>query len=234
MSKKPGLFSRLRRSISSTLSDAVESISDPGQEVALMLDDLAAQIQASENDLKQATIDRKVIERKLAEYQGKAGEWQKRAEQALRAGEESLARQALKQKAEIDLQVKETDQALTDQRGLVETMKRQIKESTTRLKALNLRRGSLMAQARAAKKGVAPGQLGDGGTGSRMDAIEDRIHQLEALAEVHTELAGEDATAAELDAKFADLAEETELDDALAQLKAKLAENQKSLPKGEE
>lgn len=234
MSKKQGLFSRLRQSISSTLNDAVESMSDPGQEIALMLDELAAQIQASEKDLKQAVVDRKVLERKLEEQQKKANDWEKRAEQALKAGEEALARQALKQKAEADMQTKATEQALAEQRLLVEQMQRQIKESTARLKSLNLRRGSLMAQARAVKKGLAPGQVGDAGAGSRLDAIEDRIQQLEAMSEVQAELASEDVAAAELDAKFSELSEDSEVDDALAQLKAKLAASQKSLPEADE
>lgn len=233
MSKKQGLFSRLRQSISSTLNDAVESMSDPGQEIALMLDDLAAQIQNSEKDLKQAVVDRKVLERKLEEQQKKAIDWEKRAEQALKVGEETLARQALKQKAEVDMQVSATEQALAEQRLLVEQMQKQIKESTARLKSLNLRRGSLMAQARAAKKGIAPGQISDGGTGSRLSAIEDRIQQLEAMSEVQAELASEDVAAAELDAKFSELSEDSEVDDALEQLKAKLAASQKSLPKAD-
>lgn len=233
MPKKPGLFSRLRQSISSTLNDAVDSMSDPGQEIALMLDDLAAQIQSSEKDLKQAVIDRKVLERKVEEQQKKVSSWEKRAEQALKLSDEPLARQALKQKADVELQLKEQQAALLDQGRVVEQMQRQIKESTTRLKSLNLRRGSLMAQARAVKKGVAPGSIDDGGTLSRLGAIEDRIQQLEALSEVQAELASEDAAAAELDAKLEELSGDAEVDDALAELKAKLAASQKSLPKGE-
>lgn len=232
MSKKPGLFSRLRQSISSTLNDAVDSLSDPGQEIALMLDELASQIQTSEKDLKQAVVDRKVLERKAEDLQKKAADWEKRAEQALKLGEEDLARQALKQRGDVDLQVKETQAALLEQRSLVEQMQRQIKEATARLKSLNLRRGSLMAQARAAKKGVAPGSISDGGTGSRLEAIEDRIQQLEAMGEVDAALASENAEAAELEAKLEELSEDSEVDDALAQLKAKLAA-QKSLPRGD-
>ena len=40
MTDKPGLFSRFKRAISSTLNDAVDAVTDPGQEIALMLDDL--------------------------------------------------------------------------------------------------------------------------------------------------------------------------------------------------
>lgn len=232
MSKKPGLFSRMRTSISSTLSDAVDSISDPGQEVALMLDDLASQIQQGEKDLKQAMVDRKVMERKLEELQKTENDWQKRAEQALKLSDEDLARQALKRKADYTTQRKDTEAALVDQRRLVDQMSKSIKESKSRLKSLNLRRGSLMAQARAAKKGLSAGEIGDAGAGVRMDAIESRINELEALNEVQAELDG-GAEDMEIDQKLADLEGESELDDALAALKAKVAGGQKSLPKAE-
>ena len=58
--------------------------------------------------------------------------------------------------------------------------------------------------------------------------IENRINQLEALNEVSAELDGDAVKEAALDAQFDDLAGESELDDELAALKAKM--NQPSLP----
>lgn len=231
MSSKPGIFSRIKNSISGALGDAVESISDPGQEVALMLDDLATQIQTSEKDLKQAMVDRKVMERKVEETQTKEKDWEKRAEQALKLGDEELAKAALARKADYGSQSRETESALIEQRNLVESMSRNIKESNARLKSLNLRRGSLMAQARAAKKGFSPGQMGDGGAANRLDEIEGRIAEIEALNEVNAELGGTVEEAA-IEAKLADLEGDSEVDDALDALKAKLSAEQKSLPKG--
>jgi len=229
--KKPGLFSRIKNTISSSLSDAVESISDPGQEVALMLDDLATQIQEAEKDLRQAVVDRKMMERKVEQLAKDEAEWAKRAEQALRLGDENLARQALRKKAEFTTQKVDTEQALQDQTQLVESMQRNVTASKQKLKMLNLRRGSLMAQARAAKRGVAPGRIGDGGTLSRMAEIESRIESLEALNEVQAEL-NDDVQEAEVDAKLASLAGDADLDDALSALKAKL-KAQQSLPAGD-
>lgn len=230
--RKPGIFSRLRTSISSALTDAVDSVSDPGQEVALMLDDLAAQIQSSEGDLKQTLVEKKMLERKLEELRQSEASWQRKAEQALRLGDETLAREALRKKADYAMQAGETEAAAREQGALVDSMHQHIKESKAKLKSLNLRRGSLMAQARAAKKGVAPGTLGDGGTLSRLDDIENKIASLEALNEVTSELSGE-VKEAELDAKLESLAGESELDNALEQLKAKMGQSdQKVLPSG--
>ena len=226
--KKPGLFSRIKNSISSSLNEAVDSMSDPGQEVALMLDDLATQIQEAEKDLKQAVVDRKMMERKLETITKDEGDWAKRAEQALRLGDEDLARQALRKKGDLTQQKTDLEQAVKEQAQLAESMQKNVTTSKQKLKMLNLRRGSLMAQARAAKRGVGPGRIGDGGTLSRIDEIEARIMSLEALNEVQAEMSDE-VQEAEVDAKIASLAGETELDDALAALKKKL-EAQKSLP----
>lgn len=227
---KPGLLTRLKNSISSTLNSAVESVSDPGQEVALMLDDLAAQIQQAERDLHQAVVDRKVMERKIETLTKDETEWQKRAEQALRLGNEDLARQALKRKGELAANIAETKLALEEQSRLVESMSRHVTTSKQKLKMLNLRRGSLMAQARAAKRGVAPGQLGDGGTLSRMDEIESRIASLEALNEVQAEMSTEVQDAA-LEAQIDALGGDDQVDLELAALKAKM-KAQQSLPSG--
>jgi phage shock protein A len=232
--KKPGLFSRIRNSISSTLNEAVDSMSDPGNEIALMLDDLAAQIQSSEADLKQAMVDRKVMERKAEEATTDAKKWEKKAEQALKLGDENLAREALRRKADYDIQVKDLTAGVSQQQDLVDGMTKNIKEAKARLKSLNLRRGSLMAQARAAKKGVPSGQLGDGGGLDRLNAIEGRIAELEAFNEVAQELGGNTAEEAAIEAKLADLEGESEVDDALAALKAKMAGAQKSLPKADD
>lgn len=231
---KPGIFSRLRNSISSTLNDAVDSVSDPGTEISLMLDDLAAQIQSSEQDLKQAMIDRKVMQRKAQEATADATKWERNAEQALKLGDETLAREALRRKADYDMQVKDLSGAVNEQAVLVDSMAQNLKTAKTRLKSLNLRRGSLMAQARAAKKGVSVGQIADGGGMDKLNAIEDRIAELEAFNEVSQELGGNTAEEAEIEAKLADLEGDSEVDDALAALKAKMSGAQKSLPKADD
>ncbi|MBX7081468.1 MAG: PspA/IM30 family protein [Nannocystaceae bacterium] len=230
--KKPGLLTRLKNSISSTLNSAVDAVSDPGQEVALMLDDLATQIQEAEKDLHQAVVDRKMMERKVEQLAKDETDWEKRAETALRHGDENLARQALKRKTEISAQLAESREALQQQGVLVESMQKHVAQSKQKLKMLNLRRGSLMAQARAAKRGVMPGQLSDGGTLSRIDEIEQRIAALETLNEAQAELSTE-VQDAELDAKLSELEGEGKLDDELAALKAKM-KAQQSLPSGSE
>jgi len=224
MSDKPGILSRMRRSISSALSDAVEAVSDPGQEIALMLDDLADQIKQSERDLHQSIVDQKMMEKKGASLKKSEEDWDKRAEQAVRLGDETLARAALERRVEIADERRATEETLVEQRKLIEDMRRGIAEATKRHKSLNNRRGTLIAQARAAKKGTTPsGAINASGALGRMGAIEDRIAQIEALNEVHAEGLDARTEEAAIDAKLAELEGHSEVDDALEALKAKMA-----------
>ncbi len=233
MSKKPGLFSRIRNSISSTLNDAVDAMSDPGQEVALMLDDLADNIKKSEGDLRQAMVDYKVMERKLEGIQKDEANWHARATQAVKIGDDSLARAALQRKGEVSSERKSLEEAMAQQKQTIDSMRDGLKEAKAKLKSLNMRRGSLMAQARAAKKGRnLEEEISSGGeAGARINAIEDKIAAIEALNEVNSGEMNERAAEAELDAKFANLDAKDELDDELAALKAKL--DQKAITGGD-
>lgn len=227
MSEKPGLFRRLKKAIQSTLNDAVEAVSDPGQEVALMLDDLAENIRKSELDLKQSIVDQKMMEKKLEQLTRDETAWQKRAEQAVAIGDDTLARAALQRKTEIAQERTATDEALVQQRKLVEDLRQGITDAKAKLKALNLRRGTLMAQARASKQsGGATNIPGDAGAGARMDAIEHKIARLEALNEVSAEDIDGKVQEAQIDAQLAGLSTKNDLDDALAALKAKMQAGQ--------
>lgn len=220
---KPGFFTRMRRAISSSVDGAMDSVTDPGQELALMLDDLGEEIKRAEADLKQAVVERKMLERKIEETVKKEQGWVGRAEQAMKHGDEALARAALERKVEIAQERKELEAALAEQTKLAEDMRDHIAASKKKLQALNLRRGTLMAQARAAKHGHQSAAAVGMAQTSRIDAIEGKIAALEALNEVNAET---DVAAAEelrIDAELRKLEGNTELDLELAALKAKLA-----------
>ena len=229
---KPGLFSRLKRAFTSTVDEAVDSMSDPGRELALMLDDLGEEVKNAERDYKAAVVERKMMERKIEETKKKEQGWQARAEQAIKLGDETLARAALERKVEIAQERKELELGLLEQTKLVEDMREHIDVTKKKLKQLNLRRGTLMAQARAAKRGSGSAAQVGMAQSSRLDDIENKIAAIEAMNEVHAETAGAAAEEMRIDAELRKLDASSELDDELAALKAKLSSNQKALEEG--
>lgn len=220
---KPGLFGRLKNAISATLNSAVDSVSDPGQEIALMIDDLGAQIKKGEANLKQAVVDQKVLERKVASLTQDEADWQGKAEAALRLGDEALARAALERKTEIGGQRDGARLSLEDQLQVVAEMKLELAGAKEKYKNLNLKRGTLMAQARAAKESERGTTASAGtGTSAQIEAIEDKVAEIEAMNEVSRELSTDAKENAALEARFRALDAGSEVDEEFEALKAKV------------
>ncbi len=220
---KPGLFGRLKNAIGATLNSAVDSVSDPGQEIALMIDDLGAQIKKGEANLKQAVVDQKVLERKVGSLEQDEVNWQEKAEAALRLDDEGLARAALERKTEIGGQREAATLSLQDQKQVVVEMKLELEAAKSKYKNLNMKRGTLMAQARAAKeseRGVAASA--GTGTSAQIEAIEDKVAEIEAMNEVSRELTTDAKENAALEARFRALDAGSEVDAELEALKAKV------------
>ena len=220
-SSKPGIFGRLKKAISSQLNSAVDAVSDPGQEVALMLDDLASHIQDAEKNLRQAIVDRKVMERKREDLVGQEKSWERKAEQALKLGDETLARAALERKSIQTQERTALDASLQEQSLMVDSMRSDIERSKVRLRELNMRRGTLMAQARAQKQADSSG--GVSGSSSSLAGIEAKIDAMEAANEALEEMQAEKTKEAEVNRKFEQMETKTELDSELEALKKKLA-----------
>lgn len=220
---KPGIFSRMKRAFTSTVDEAIDAVSDPGQELALLIDDLGAEIKQAEKDLQQAIVDRKVLERKLVEIQTKEQGWLARAEQAMKLGDEKLARAALERKVEVGQERATIELAIVEQTKLAEDMREHIKVAKAKHQSLNLRRGTLMAQARAAKQGGSSAAAVGIAQTSRLDEIEGKIAAIEAFNEVHAETHGSEIEERRIDAELRKLDQGRELDDELALLKAKIA-----------
>jgi phage shock protein A len=231
---KPGLFGRLKNAISATLNSAVDSVSDPGQEIALMIDDLGAQIKKGEANLKQAVVDQKVLERKVEGLAKDEENWQQKAEAALRLDDEGLARAALERKTELGGQREAATMSLGDQKQVVVEMKLELEAAKSKYKNLNLKRGTLMAQARAAKESER-GTVASAGTGTsaQIEAIEDKVAEIEAMNEVSRELSTDAKETAALEARFRALDAGSEVDDELEALKAKVG-GSRALTSGDE
>ena len=231
---KPGLFGRLKNAISATLNSAVDSVSDPGQEIALMIDDLGTQIKKGEGNLKQAVVDLKVLQRKLESLEKDEANWGQKAEAAINLGDDGLARAALERKTEVSSQKDAALLSLEDQQQVVANMRIELDEARAKYKNLQLKRGTLMAQARAAKDAERSSVPSAGaGTSTQIEAIEDKIAEIEAMNEVSRELSADKRADADVERRFRELDTGSAVDGELAALKAKV-QAKKALTSGED
>jgi phage shock protein A len=231
-----GIFDRMGKVIQSNLNALLEKAEDDKKLIELNLDEMDAQIKAGHQEVVQAVAAEKQLRKKFDELTADVERWDKRAELALRSGDEALAREALKQKKRAEAESITAESARSQQRDAALRMKEELERMKQKLSELKLRKGTMVTRAQQARGGSGAERLGAKGGGGAFEnfrRMEEKIEGREvegaAMAEVDEAL-GSGAKADDLEAKFRDLERQTgaggtsgtEVDDELAALKKRI------------
>jgi phage shock protein A len=165
----------------------------------------------------------KQLDQEIEKYKTKAGQWEKRAMIALRAGVEEAAREALRQKKAADVEVAKITHDKHEAASYAIQLNKSRKEFETKLQMLKLRKGTLATQIASARSANGDAFGNDSSVWDKFARAEERIDQEAIETEVDAAMRGEEADALMFDAKLAALpASAADPDDALAKLKAKM------------
>lgn len=206
-----GIFDRMGKVIQSNLNALLEKTEDDRKLVELNLDEMDGQIKAGHQEVVQAVAAEKQLDKKCSELRTEVERWDRRAELAVRSGDEALAREALKQKRRVSTELETADRARGEQHDAALKMKRDLERMKERLAELRLRKGSIVARAAQSREGSRAEQLGAKRGSSAFDnfrrmeeKIEGREAEGAAMAEVEDVL-GKGAKADAVEAKFREL-----------------------------
>ena len=206
-----GIFDRMGKVIQSNLNSLLDRAEDDRKLIELNLDEMEEQIKSGQQEIVQAVAAEKQLRKKADDLTADVDRWDKRAELALKSGDEALAREALKQKKRVHGEAEAAASALVSQRDVALKMKEDLERMRTKLAELKLRKGSIVARAQQARAGGGSEDLGSRGGSSAFDnfrrmeeKIEGREAQGSAMAEVEEAL-GKGGKADDLEAKFREL-----------------------------
>jgi phage shock protein A len=181
-----GIFDRMGRIISSNVNSLLDSAEDPEKTVGLVVEEMRDQLRRAKQEIVESVATEKQLAARVADLDAQAATWTKRAELALRAGDEALAREALVQKKRI---VGERDQAEAQaaaERGRVEQMKRDLARMESKHRELETRKGTIAAEIRKGRAGGGAEGLGARTAGAsafdEFRRMEQAIDQAEAQA----------------------------------------------------
>ncbi len=237
-----GIFDRMGKVISSNVNALLDKAEDPKKSLDLIVEEMKDQIHAAKKELVEGVAAEKVLRKKVDELDADVTKWERRAELALKAGDEKLAREALVQKKRVVGERDRAEALRAEQRSAVLNMKAEYERMEAKQQELAARKNTLGAQLKQARAGGGAEGLGAKAAGSsafaefrRMeDQIEGHVAEVAAHREVEEALGGDGLSRAELEAKFARLegggsaaapGEKTqapEIDDELAKLKQKI------------
>src|SRR6516165_7186530 len=232
------IFNRSGRVARGQVNKGIDKIEDATFEATVkqtvldMRNELAKTISASADAM--ANYNR--LEAEYAKYGQQSQEWYGRANQALDAGNEELAKKALAKKAECDQQVASMKTGVDAARNASESLKQRVNELKRRIDEAERTATTLVAHRNAAmaQRKVAEALSGAAQADNAFAALknfEESVSREEAKAKAFDQLASATSGKDEvLEAEFAEL-QGGSVDQELAALKA--ARSQQSLPAAE-
>lgn len=207
-----GIFDRMGKVISSNVNALLDKAEDPKKSIDLIVDEMKDQIRAARKELVEGVAAEKVLRKKVDDLDTEVEKWDRRAELALKAGDEKLAREALVQKKRIIAERDRAEALRAEQRSAVLNMKAELERMEAKQQELQSRKGTLAQQMQRAKAGTSAETLGSrsssGGAFAEFRRMEEKIDghvtEVAAAKEVDDAL-NEGLSADELESKFARL-----------------------------
>lgn len=222
-----GIFSRLGTLIKSNINDLITKAEDPEKMLGQVLLEMQQQLVEAKKAVAIAIADEKKLQKQYTSETEKSKEWERKAMVAVRAGDDTLARQALGRKQEHDTIATQFQQQWVTQKQAVEKLKEALRLLNNKIEEAKRKKNILIARKKRAEaqQQIANTMQGLGDTSAfdTFDRMAERIQLMEAEAEAGAELAGE-LSGDTLESKFLQLEQGAGAsdDDALADLKAKM------------
>lgn len=220
-----GIFSRLSTIFRANANAAIDKMEDPEKVLNQLIIDMQEQLATAKKQVATAIADEKRLKLQLENETQKAQEWEQKAMQAVRAGRDDLANDALARKAEHDKYVAEYTKQWQAQKAATDKLRDSLKGMSNKIEEAKRKKGLLIAREKRAKaqktiQSTLSG-ISDNGAMDAFNRMAEKVEQNEAEAEAHTELA-EDFVSDDLEKQIDALPSEATQSDALAALKAKM------------
>ena len=216
-----GIMDRLSRLIRANVNDLIDNAEDPEKMIDQILRDMQESTSMARAQVAAMIAQEKELELDAAETKKLAVEWGRKAERAVTAGKDDLAREALRRKRDNEENSAIYGEQLGVQSQAVAKLKDQLRQLEAKYQTTLGARDTLVARQRRAR---AQRQVADAlvvftplDPSSELDRMERKIRSEEAHAMAAVEV-GEDS----FDAQFQALSAESDVEDELDALKRSL------------
>jgi phage shock protein A len=223
-----GFFQRISDIISANLNELTEQFEDPETMLKQAVREMEESIGEVTGQTAKAMANEKTLSRELERNRTQGQQWHERAEKAVEAGDDALARKALARKNEHEQLVAALEDQLTAAHEAAGTLQRQLAGMKAKLAEAKRNLTTLSARKRAAdfRRKIDSQAAGlstevDASAFAKFDRLKAKVEQAEAEAEAVAELRAMNVGATPED--FAEAPdEEVGVTAELAELKRKL------------
>lgn len=214
-------FDRVRDLVSANLNSMLDRAEDPEKMVNEYIRQLNDNLYDAKTRVAAAMADESRLHTKMAQYQTETTQWESKAEAALRAGDEELARQALGRKLQAQKLSESYSSQYESQDQQVEELQNALVQLEQRISEAKSKRDLIVAKRNRAETQEAIQRTVQGlsqtNAMDKLGQLEERVDQQLAEADAMAQL--ERGT---LEARFENLESDQELDQELAALRRRM------------
>jgi phage shock protein A len=218
------IFGRIRDLLSANINAMLDSAEDPEKMANEYLRQLTNEEYEVKTSVAQAMADSTRLNRLEAQYMGDTETWDRKAEAALKAGDEALAKAALARKLQASKLFTEYTEQSDKQEEQVAKLQEALVQLQTRIAETRAKRDLIIAKKNRAQTQEAiqrtVRRASEVSALDKLDQLEQRVDERLDRAEAMSKLEGDT-----LENKFKDLERDTEVDAELAELKRRLGQS---------
>jgi phage shock protein A len=217
------IITRVRDLLSANINAMLDSAEDPEKMADEYLRQLTNELYDAKTSVAAAMADANRLNARETQYQAETEQWASKAEAALRANNEMLAKAALSRKVEASKLAKQYTEQSNAQDEQVELLQKALIQLETRIAETKAKKELIVAKKNRAATQEAIQRtvrgLGNINAMDKLDQLEERVDDRLARADAMSKLESDT-----LENKFRDLERETEVDSELAELRKKLGQ----------
>lgn len=221
-----GIFSRFTDIINSNINNLLDKAEDPAKMVRLIIQEMEDTLVEVRSSSAKILADKKDLARQASRFEKDEQQWQEKAELALSKGREDLARSALIEKKKcgenaVSLldELTHVDDHIAKLQSEISQLQEKLADAKARQKAIIMREKTATSRLKV-KKNIDSDRVND--ALSRFNSYERKIDDIESQVE------SLDLGSKSLADEIADLESDENIDDELAQLKARMKSEKKT------
>ena len=220
-----GTFSRISNVVRAEVDEVLNNLEDPKKMVRQMVRDMEDALDDAVVAVAQAIANEKLLARRIAQKREDSAFWARKAEDAMAAGEEELARKALVQKVAVDEAVNTLQKAREEAEAVTATLKQRLAEMKAKLASARTRQSTL-----AIRKQVVVQEMRQDARVEAYDRFVRDVAREEATAEIYAEMVDD----AQLQEEFDQLERKQRVEAEIQVLKEKVKQSARQNDESEE
>ena len=217
-------FSRISNVVRAEVNEVLNQVEDPKKMVRQMIRDMEDALDDGVVAVAQAMANEKLLARRIAQKREESALWTRKAEAAMDAGEEELARKALFQKVAVDEAVNTLQKAREEAEEVTAMLKQRLAELKAKLASARARQSTLAIRRQVVQ------ELRQDARVEAYDRFVQDVAREEATAEIYAEMADD----AQLEEEFDQLERKQRVEAEIQALKAKVKQSARQNDESEE